>query len=199
MRWRGISSEKSIFDSEEQRISRPLTALEKSRVVSKYTAIVALICLTPFLSADRWEASQLYRSPLEKSFKNVNLRLGGGGKSPPVIVLTYRGKRVFVSPCDGLKEVVCREDYSGEPAFVDIADVTEISPGKGIIKRLSMHDKFGKKIVVTNHYADTWAQSYPRNPYQKNWFLLIIATGAALVFFALKSLSFFINFRSREK
>ena len=118
MRWRGISSEKSIFDSEEQRIGRPLTALEKSRVVSKYTAIVALICLTPFLSADIWESSQLYRSPLEKSFKNVNLRLGGGGKSPPVIVLTYRGKRVFVSPCDGLKEVVCREVILASPLLL---------------------------------------------------------------------------------
>lgn len=199
MKWRRISTEKSIFDSEEQRIGRSLTALEKSRVVSKYTAIIALLCLTPFLSADIWESFQLYRSPLEKSFQNVNLRVGGGGKSPPVIVLTDRGKRVFVSPCDGLKEAVCREDYSGEPAFVDIADVTEISPGKGIIKSLSMHDKFGKKIVVTNQYANTWVLSYPRNPYQKNWLLLIIAAGAALVFFALKSLSIFINFGSREK
>jgi len=199
MEWRETSTGKSIFDSEEKALGRSLTTLEKARVISRYVAIIVLICLSPFFSADLWESSQLYLTPIERSYIDVDLLLGGGGKSPPVIVLTKGGKRIFVSPCDGLNESVCREEYSGESTFVDLADVIEIFPGKGIIKRINMSDKFGKKTVVTNQYAETWVQNYPRNPYQKNWFLLMVSGGAVLAFLALKTLSVIINLRSREQ
>lgn len=198
MEWRGTSKGKSIFSGKEKRLGRPLTALEKAQAISKYTAIIAFISVIPFLSADLWEAAHVHKTPLKKSYANVNLRLGGGGKSPPVIVLTKDGKRVFVSPCDGLKEIVCREEYSGNPTVVNMAVVIEVSPGKGIIKHISMSGKHGKEVVVTNPYANTWAQGYQSNPYQKNWFLLVLSGGAVLVFFAL-SISSIINSRSRKK
>ncbi|WP_153116355.1 hypothetical protein [Rhodocyclus tenuis] len=199
MEWRGTSEGKSIFAGKEKRLGRPLTALEKALPISKYTAIIAFISLIPFLSADLWEASHLHITPLEKSYASVSLRLGGGGKSPPVIVLTEGGKDLFVSSCDGLKELLCREEYSENPAVVDMAVVIEVSPGKGVIKRINMSDKLGKEVVVTNPYANTWAKSYQSNPYQKNWFLLVIFVGAVLVFLVLSISSTIINSRSRRK
>lgn len=199
MEWGETSKEKSIFAGKEKRLGRPLTVLEKAQVISKYIAIIAFVSMIPFLSADLWEASHLYITPLEKSYVNVSLRLGGGGKSPPVIVLTEDGKRIFVSPCDGLKDTLCREEYSGNPTVVDMADVIEVSPGRGIIKRITMSDKFEKEVVVTNPYANAWAQGYQSNPYQKNWFLLVLTGGAVLFFLVLSISSIIINSRSRKK
>lgn len=149
MEWRGTSKGKSIFDGKERRLGRPLTALEKAQVIAKYTAIIEeLISVAPFISTDLWESSRLHKTPLVKSYTDVSLRLGGGGKSPPVIVITDAGKRVFVSPCEGLlKAVVCREECSGDPVTVDMVDVIEISPGKGIIKSLIFSGKSGKKSL----------------------------------------------------
>lgn len=199
MEWRGTSKGKSVFAGKEKRLGRPLTVLEKAQAISKYTAIIAFVSMIPFLSADLWEASHLHITPLEKSYANVSLRLGGGGKSPPVIVLTEDGKRVFVSPCDGLKEVLCREEYSGDPTVVDMAVVIEVSPGRGIIKRINMSDKLGREVVVTNPYANAWAQGYQSNPYQKNWFLLVLSGGAVLFFLVLSISSIIIKSRSRKK
>ncbi|MDD3381654.1 MAG: hypothetical protein PHD68_10690 [Rugosibacter sp.] len=199
MEWRGTSKGKSIFDGKERRLGRPLTALEKAQVIAKYTAIIALISVAPFISTDLWEFSHLHKTPLVKSYTDVSLRLGGGGKSPPVIVITDAGKRVFVSPCEGLlKAVVCREEYSGDPVTVDMVDVIEISPGKGIIKHLILSDESGKKFAVTNQYANDWVQSYPKSPYQKNWFLLMVAGGAILVFLVMKISSIIINRQFKE-
>lgn len=196
MDWRGIAEGKSIFAGKEKRLERPLTALEKAQAISKYTAIIAFISMIPFISADLWEASHLHITPLEKSYTNVSLRLGGGGKSPPVIVLAEDGKMVFVSPCEGLKEILCREEYSGGPIVVNMAVVIEVSPGKGVIKRIYMSDKVGKEVVVTNPYANTWAQGYQTNPYQKNWFLLVLFGGAVIVFLVLSISSIIINSKS---
>jgi hypothetical protein len=198
MEWRGTSEGKSIFDGKEKHLGRPLTALEKAQVISKYTAIIALISVAPFISVDFWESLRLHKTPLEKSYTDVSLRLGGGGKSPPVIVITDGGKRVFVSPCEGLQAVVCREEYSGDPVTVDMVDVIEISPGKGIIKHLNLSDKSGKKIVVTNQYANAWIQIYPKSPYRKNWFFLMVAGVSVLVFLVLKISYFIINRQFKE-
>jgi len=199
MEWRGTSEGKSIFYGKEKRLGRPLTALEKAQEISKYTAIIAFISMIPFLFADLWDASHLHITPVEKIYANVSLQLGGGGKSPPVIVLTESGKRVFVSPCDGLKEILCRGEYSGNPTVVDMAVVIEVSPGKGIIKHIRMSDKNGKEVFVTNTYTNTWAQGYQRNPYQKNWFLLVLSGGAVLFFLVLSISSIIINSRSRKE
>lgn len=199
MEWRGTSKGTSIFAGKEKRLGRSLTVLEKAQAISKYIAIIAFISMIPFLSVDLWEASHLHITPLEKSYANVSLRLGGGGKSPPVIVLTENGKRIFVSPCDGLKEILCREEYSGNPTVVDMAVVIEVSPGRGIVKRINMSDKLGKEVVVINPYANDWAKGYQSNPYQKNWFLLLLSGGSVLFFLALSISSIIINSRSRKE
>ena len=199
MKWRGTSTGKSIFDSEEKALGRSLTMLEKARVISKYIAIIFLMCLVPFLSADLWESSQLYPSPIEKIYVDVSLRLGGGGRSPPVVLLTKVGKRIFVSPCDGLNESICRTEYSGEPTAIEFAEVIELSPGKGIIRRISIRENSGSTTVVINQYADAWIQNYLRNPYQKHWFLLVFSAGAVLAFLALTALFINSNLRSPKK
>lgn len=197
MEWRGTSTGTSIFAGKEKRLGRSLTVLEKAQAISKYIAIIAFISMIPFLFMDLWEASHLYKTPLEKSYANVSLRLGGGGKSPPVIVLAKNGKRIFVSPCDGLEEILCRSEYS-KPTIVDMAVVIEVSPGRGIIKHINMPDKLGKKVVVTNPYANDWVKGYQSNPYQKNWFPLLLFSVSVLFFSALSILSI-INSRSRKE
>lgn len=194
------TSTSSIFARAEKRLGRPLHVFEKVRVICKYTLAISLVPMAPVFIGDIWDARQLYSTPLEKTYRDVTLRLGGGGKSPTVIVITEQGRQIFVSPCDGLKESICyREEFSGRKTnHANAVEVIELAPEIGIIQRIDIANQQGQLVSVINHSADGFVRNYPRNPYQKNWFLLALFGAVSLVFFTLTLCSIISNSKRRE-
>lgn len=182
----------SIFDGEIKRLGRALGWLEKAQVIAKFTAMITLPFLVIFISADFWQARNLYDTPVEKSFRGVKLELAGGGKNPPVIVLNNSEKRVFISTCEGFEKSVCGGLLSSGSVWVDVADVIEVSPGRGVAKSVVFSTTSGSDLYF-NDYAESLAKEYYVGPYQKNIVLLIFAVGSSLLFIILKLSSVFLR------
>lgn len=173
----------SIFDREYRRLGRPLHTIEKIRVIAKYLVIILLLSLGPFFVADYWEMRNLYAIPKEHIFTDVSFRIGGGGKSPPMIALTKEGKSIFFSPCEGLKESVCfQEEFIEKSTLANAITVVEVSPRRGVIKKIETADAQGQAIKISNPLANHYINNYPRNPYKKNWLFLVSLASCLAVY-----------------
>lgn len=164
----------SIFDHASRKLGRPLRAIEKIQVIAKYSMMLSLVTLTPFLLFDYWKVVQLHPSPKERSFENSMFDVGRAPRGSETRIVIYQnGEHAFSSTCMGIEVQICDKEAFWKKTPAKRILVTEMSPGKGIIKNIEIVE--GKSTIeISNLNIESYITQYPRSLYEKNWLLLMI-------------------------
>lgn len=190
MRLKEIAAGRSLFEIEANRVGRPLDRLDKALVVARYSAILVAIPTIPILAGDYRDNLQKFPHPTQVIFNDIELRLGGGGKALPTIMLTERGRTRLISPCEGLMETVCRQEgVSRNPISAGVAEAIELRPGVGVITRIEFTPPGGASLSVTNPAAERLVVEASRPWHHSHRFSLLLVGTTTIAYLLLKTLS----------
>lgn len=179
----------SIFDREAIALGRPLNILDKVRVSAKYATISCLLVLIPFLIYDYFDVGRLYDIPKDIAFENIRFEVKRAPKGSEARVVLYGdGGQVFSSSCSGLESSICGKDKFLSPNTATTILAIEISPQKGIIKKIEISHPSGRDEFV-NSAAESYVMDYSKNAYRKDWILLFMSIFSGATFVISKALS----------
>lgn len=158
-------------------------SIQELRDLSKYMAIVSLLVLIPFFTFENWDSRRRHEVPLNLSFDEAELRVFGAAKSPATIVITKDGRKVFSSSCDGLRKSICdHEEYWKKTHYAKSIDAIEISPQKGIIRKLTLIGSHKEIIEINNEEADSFIAAQDKQSYKGSLGLFVIFCLSGLFF-----------------
>lgn len=181
-----MGNSQSVFERESTKLGRPLNAIDKVCVVSKYTFVSSLMVLIPFLLFDYWDISRLYDNSKDKIFENIKFEVKRAPKGSEARVALYSNVGlIFSSSCDGIEANICSKADFWKPTLAKTVHVIEISPNRGIIKNIAVSSPSGDHVLV-NSEAVNYVRSYSKNSYRKDWILLFISAVSGVIFFVLK-------------
>lgn len=184
-----MGKSQSIFDREATALRRPLNTLDKVRVSSKYTTISCLLVLIPFFLYDYFDVGRIYDTPREIVFENIRFEVKRAPKGSEARVVIYGdGGQVFSSSCSGLESSICSKEEFWDPHPATNVLAIEISPKKGIIKKIEISRPSGRDEFA-NPEAENYARDYSINAYRKDWILLFISILSGVIFIISKALS----------
>ena len=140
-------------------------AIDRTYKLSKICAIGSLAVLIPFLAYGIWSDVTRHPEPISRIFYDVEFRVFGSAKSPPTIVLSSNGSKVFFADCNSLKELVCDdEDYWKKWHSAKQIEAVEIGANRGIIKSISADAS--KSISIDSADINAWITESNRTPWQ---------------------------------
>jgi len=155
--------------------------------MSKIFAIVSVAVLIPFLADAVWSDRVRHAEPISRIFYDVTFQISGSAKSPPTIILSSNGKKIFFSDCDGLKSFLCSDDkyWSGWHVARQV-EVVEVAPKRGIIKSILINPYEGIPTKISNSKVSAWIIKNERMPWRRVYGLLIIFFTSIVLFFCLQ-------------